>query len=154
MEVAYINSPIGVIEIVGADSGIISISLNSEHDISENIPVCLQDCVKQLQLYFSHDLKMFNLKYNIEGTSFQRRVWDALQVIPFGETVSYQDIAIAIGNPKAQQAVGTAIGKNPCAITIPCHRVINKNGGIGGYAGGLENKVFLLKHEGSRPNKF
>jgi len=148
MEVAYIDSPIGVIEIVGTDNGIISISLNSEHEISENIPVCLKDCVKQLQLYFTDDLRSFNLKYNLQGTSFQKRVWDALRDIPFGETVSYQDIAIAIGNPKAQQAVGTAIGKNPCAITIPCHRVINKNGDIGGYAGGLENKIFLLRHEG------
>jgi len=144
----YINSQIGNIEIVGSENGIISISLNATKAISKEIPICLQDCVKQLGLYFSGHLKIFKLDYNLQGTDFQKKVWEALLTIPYGETVSYQDIAKRINNPKAVQAVGTAIGKNPCAITVPCHRVINKNGELGGFAAGLEKKVLLLKHEG------
>lgn len=147
-ETIYINSQIGNIEIVGSEKGIISISLNATKVISKEIPICLQDCVKQLDLYFSGHLRTFKLDYNLHGTDFQKKVWEALLTIPYGETVSYQDIAKRINNPKAVQAVGTAIGKNPCAITVPCHRVINKNGELGGFAGGIEKKVLLLKHEG------
>lgn len=147
-EVIYINSPMGHIEIVGSEKGIISISLNATNALSKEIPVCLNDCVNQLSLYFKGELKEFDFIYNLRGTDFQNKVWRALQTIPFGETVSYQKIAQRINNPKAVQAVGTAIGKNPCAITIPCHRVINKNGELGGFSAGLDKKVILLKHEG------
>lgn len=88
-----------------------------------------------------------NIKLHLKGTDFQWKVWEELLKISFGKTVSYQDIAIAIENPKAVRAVGTAIGKNPISFLIPCHRVIQSSGGLGGYAWGLECKKQLLAWE-------
>lgn len=147
MAKAYINSPLGVIEIIGDEKGIISISLNSKEALSVEIPECLQDCVNQLYLYFKGEAKEFKIVYNLKATTFQMKVWAILQLIPYGETISYQQVAHLIDNEKAVRAVGTAISKNPCVITIPCHRVINKNGNIGGFAGGISNKFYLLRHE-------
>ena len=147
MEIAIINTRIGNIEIKGDENGINSISLRNDMVITLHVSECLKDCVLQLQEYFKGELQNFNLIYNLQGTAFQKQVWAALQTIAYGETVCYQDIAERIGNPRAVQAVGTAIGKNPCLITIPCHRVINKNGKIGGFAAGVEAKRELLRGE-------
>lgn len=144
-----IDSPIGKIQIIGTDKGIESISLHVDQAISKTTPSCLEACVNQIKEYFECTRKDFNLRFNLKGTDFQMQVWEALQSINYGETVSYQDIAFKINNPKAVQAVGSAIGKNPCALVIPCHRVINKSGGIGGFAAGLDIKRWLLKHETS-----
>ena len=108
----------------------------------------LKKTVSQLEEYFSGQRQQFDIALDIEGTVFQRKVWDQLLRIPFGSTVSYKEIAKKIKNPKAMRAVGNANGKNPLCIIIPCHRVIANDGTIGGYSGGIHIKQMLLKHEG------
>lgn len=98
--------------------------------------------------YFECKRTQFTFSFDISGTAFQMAVWKALQEIPFGQTKCYSDIAFKIGNPKAVRAVGTAIGANPVAIAIPCHRVLGKNGTLTGFSGGLDVKEKLLKLEG------
>lgn len=102
---------------------------------------------KQFTEYEKGVRKSFDLPLHIKGTEFQKKVWNALLEIPYGETRSYQDIAIRIGNPKAVRAVGGACNRNPIGIIIPCHRVVGKNGSLTGYAGGLDYKKMLLEHE-------
>ena len=111
------------------------------------IPLCLQDCLQQLDEYFNGQRIQFNLKLRPIGTNFQQQVWKELLKIPFGRTASYKEIAKAIGNEKAIRAVGAANGKNKIPIIIPCHRVIGTNGALVGFGGGLWRKEFLLKHE-------
>ena len=105
------------------------------------------DTQKQISLYFDGQLQDFDLPLITTGTKFQDGVWDALQAIPYGETRSYAELAVAIGNEKAFRAVASSNARNGLAIIIPCHRVINKGGGLGGYAGGLDKKQWLLDHE-------
>ena len=107
----------------------------------------LRTVVKQLYQYFEGKRVVFDLPIKMVGTTFQRKVWDALTSIKFGETASYRDIAKKVGNPKAARAVGAAIGKNPISIIIPCHRVIGSNGKLTGFAGGVVAKEFLLDLE-------
>ncbi len=107
----------------------------------------LQAAMEQLELYFEGELQAFDLPLEFNGTPFQNDVWKALQEIPFGKVRSYSDIATAIGRPKAVRAVGAAIGANPIAIVIPCHRVIGSNGTLTGFAGGLDRKSWLLELE-------
>jgi methylated-DNA-[protein]-cysteine S-methyltransferase len=102
----------------------------------------------QLQAYFAGELREFELPLAAEGTPFQQRVWRALCDIPYGETISYGELARRIGQPTASRAVGLANGQNPIAIVVPCHRVIGANGTLTGYGGGLERKRWLLAHEG------
>ena len=103
-----------------------------------------------LEAYFDGDLSAFDgLRLKTSGTEFQHRVWTALRTIPVGTTVSYATIAERIGNPKAMRAVGLANGANPIAIIVPCHRVIATNGNLTGFGGGLDNKLWLLRHEGA-----
>ncbi|HII78951.1 MAG TPA: methylated-DNA--[protein]-cysteine S-methyltransferase [Methanosarcina sp.] len=104
---------------------------------------------RQLDAYFSGELKSFDVKLAPKGTEFQKSVWNALKEIPYGETRTYKDIAVSIGKPKAYRAVGLANNRNPIAIIVPCHRVIGADGKLTGYAGGLDVKEFLLKIEGS-----
>lgn len=110
----------------------------------------LKQLEDELNRYFEGQLKRFTLKVNYPGTPFQKKVWSRLQSIPYGATCSYQEMAQAVGTPKAVRAVGTANGKNRIAIVIPCHRVVNKNGNLGGYGGGLRRKEYLLKLEGGK----
>jgi methylated-DNA-[protein]-cysteine S-methyltransferase len=107
----------------------------------------LTKAARQLDAYFGGRLKIFDLPLAAAGTSFQRRVWDALCDIPFGETRSYGQLAKAIGKPSAMRAVGAANGSNPIAIVVPCHRVIGADGSLTGFGGGLERKKFLLSLE-------
>ena len=107
------------------------------------------DAVQQLEAYFAGHLRDFELRLEMAGTEFQRKVWDALRTIPYGETRTYAEIAGQIGSPTAFRAVGMANGHNPIAIIVPCHRVIGANGAMTGYAGGVDCKVFLLKLEGA-----
>jgi methylated-DNA-[protein]-cysteine S-methyltransferase len=109
-----------------------------------------EDACSQLSAYFAKTRHEFDLPIDVKGTEFQTSVWKALQRIPYGQTVSYLDIAKHIGNPKAVRAVGLANGKNPIAIVIPCHRVIGSNKTLTGYAGGLARKQFLLNLEGAQ----
>ena len=107
----------------------------------------LTEAKEQLEEYFEGRRKEFHLPLAPGGTPFQKKVWEALQSIPYGETRSYKDIAVQIGNEKACRAVGMANNRNPIGIIIPCHRVVGSNGKLIGYAGGLEKKAFLLELE-------
>lgn len=108
------------------------------------------DAVEQLQAYFAGELTEFDLRLDMVGTAFQKKVWAALLTIPYGETRSYGEIARQIGAPGAFRAVGLANGHNPIGIIVPCHRVIGANGSLTGYGGGLDRKRALLEMEKSR----
>ena len=145
------ESPIGVLEISGTDEAIYSI-LFTEKKKKENLlhheaPQVLIECYNQLDEYFKGERQEFTFLYQLEGTEFQKSVWEALKEIPFAETGSYKDIAVSIGNEKAIRAVGSANGRNKLSIVIPCHRIIGSNGKLTGYAGGLWRKEWLLQHE-------
>lgn len=107
----------------------------------------LRKAHEEMTEYLVGERTVFDLPLEPEGTAFQKKVWDALQSIPYGETRTYEDIAVKIGNPKACRAVGLANNRNPIWIVIPCHRVIGKNGSLTGYGGGLEMKAALLALE-------
>ncbi|CAN5552779.1 methylated-DNA--[protein]-cysteine S-methyltransferase [soil metagenome] len=108
----------------------------------------LRSAIQQLQAYFAGELRKFDLPLNAAGTAFQRTVWKQLCKVPYGKTASYRDIAAKIANPLAVRAVGSANGRNPIAIVVPCHRIIAADGTLGGYSGGLWRKEWLLNHEG------
>lgn len=148
-------SPVGELKLVASNKGLAAILW--EHDDPKRVrlgamarsdqhPVLL-DAERQLQDYFSGARQSFSLKFDAAGTAFQKKVWNALLTIPFGETRSYREIAEQIGHPQAVRAVGAANGKNPLSIVAPCHRVIGSNGKLTGFAGGLEAKAHLLKME-------
>jgi methylated-DNA-[protein]-cysteine S-methyltransferase len=147
---AYYNSTIGLIEVTGTEEGILSVHFVEDAATKnpENHP-CVRECVEQLEEYFRGSRKEFTVNVILQGTDFQKQVWQQLMKIPFGEVVSYQDIAAAIGQPKAYQAVGNANGKNKISIIIPCHRVLGSDGKLTGYGGGLWRKEWLLQHEGA-----
>lgn len=106
------------------------------------------DCVmEQITEYLNGKRKQFDIKYHLQGTPFQKKVWNALLEIPYGETRTYKQIAEAIGNPDAARAVGMANNKNPLLLLVPCHRVIGTDGGLTGYAGGLPMKQYLIELE-------
>lgn len=148
MDFCIIKSPLGFTKITGDLSGIASVSvLNSEENISEIIPESLQECVTQLNEYFSGTRKKFNLKLNPKGTDFQKSIWNLLLQIPFGKSISYLELSKQLGDVKAIRAVANANGKNPLWIIVPCHRVIGTDGSLTGYAGGLNRKQWLLEHE-------
>jgi len=132
------------IEVEMDDIGITGVSFmsdaNGDFDTSSNIQ-------KQFSEYEKGVRKVFDLPLHLIGTDFQKKVWNALLEIPYGETRSYQEIAIRIGNPKAVRAVGGACNRNPIGIIVPCHRVIGKDGSLTGYYGGLSYKILLLEHE-------
>ena len=106
-----------------------------------------QLAAKQLEEYWSGNRTEFDLPFDLKGTAFQRSVWAALQEIPYGKTCSYSQLTERLGRPSAVRAVANAIGKNPCLILIPCHRVLGKNGSLTGFSGGLELKKQLLNLE-------
>lgn len=108
---------------------------------------------EQLQAYFSKERTQFELPLQLNGTDFQNKVWKTLKDIPFGKTISYLQLAKNLGDPKCIRAAGTANGKNPFAIVVPCHRVIGSNGELVGYAGGLWRKRWLLEHEQQLPRQ-
>lgn len=148
METCIIKSPLGYTKITGDKNGIASISiLNSEEKITDIIPIELEDCVHQLNEYFEGKRTQFDLVLNPEGTDFQKKVWHALQTIPYGKTYSYLELSQHMGDIKAIRAVANANGKNPLWIVVPCHRVIGSDGSLTGYAGGLYRKQWLLEHE-------
>ena len=116
----------------------------------EESPTAITDqCILELDEYFYKGRKFFTVDLAPQGTEFQKKVWNELLTIPYGKTTSYEAVAIRIGNLKSIRAVGLANGQNPIAIIIPCHRVIGKGGELVGYGGGLDNKEWLLYHEGA-----
>lgn len=145
-------SLVGELKLVASERGLAAIIW--ENDNPTRVPIntakedkdnpLLQATESQLNAYFAGQLKQFSVNLDCIGTEFQKKVWNALTTIPFGETRSYGQIAVQIGNPKAVRAVGAANGKNPISIIVPCHRVIGANGKLTGFAGGLEVKAYLL----------
>ena len=147
MEIAYLQTPIGIAEFQGDENGLASVSVLDEIKPIGIVPEVLEDAVYQFREYFEGTRQQFDLKLNPTGTDFQLRVWDALLKIPFGKTISYLDLSKQLGDVKAIRAVASANGKNPLWIVVPCHRVIGSNGDLTGYAGGLHRKKWLLEHE-------
>ena len=152
------NSPIGPLLIVEHGRYIVEVSF-MEADTRKKFRTgkgavrALSDapvaaaCMKELEAYFAGELTAFTVPVRPVGTVFRQRVWDALMDIPYGETISYKQLAQNIGQPTAARAVGGANNNNPISIIIPCHRVIGAGGAMVGYGGGLDNKVFLLELE-------
>ncbi|WP_421808290.1 methylated-DNA--[protein]-cysteine S-methyltransferase [Flagellimonas sp.] len=147
MEHAYVQTPIGIAELLGDKNGLASITVLESKKPKGTIPTVLKDAVEQLEEYFEGNRTVFELRLNPSGTDFQKKVWEALLQIPFGKTISYLELSKQLGDPKAIRAVASANGKNPLWIVVPCHRVIGTNGDLTGYAGGLHRKKWLLEHE-------
>jgi methylated-DNA-[protein]-cysteine S-methyltransferase len=147
----YYHSPVGQLKIAGTADYISEVTFHDVTQKSEgkkkHLPPLLIQCLEQLIHYFNGEIRIFNLPINQEGTPFQNTVWSELAAIPYGKTISYLDLAIRTGDPKATRAVANANGKNNVAIIIPCHRVIGSNGELTGYAGGLWRKKWLLELE-------
>ena len=150
------ESPIGQIALYADESALLGLAFEEDRHPRDwsgalaKATAVLLDAERQLQEYFGGGRKSFDLPLRPEGTEFQQRVWRQLMQIPFGETLSYLELARRIGNAKAVRAVGMANGRNPIGLIIPCHRVIGSNGDLIGYGGGLPRKEYLLKHEGAR----
>ena len=145
---ALYESDIGPIEIIGTEAGLISLNfVDDPTSDTTTVHPALQACISQLDAYFKGVRREFELKLAPQGTPFQQQVWRELLKIPYGQTVSYLEIARAIGNEKAVRAVGAANGQNPISIIIPCHRVIGATGKLTGYGGCLWRKEWLLNHE-------
>ena len=143
------DTEIGRIKISEKDEKIIGLVFSDykkENEIEKETDA-IRKTYLQLKEYLSGKRKNFDIEIEMIGTEFQKKVWKELLNIPYGETRSYKDIAIAIGNEKACRAVGNANNKNPIAIIVPCHRVVGSNGSMTGYAGGLDIKEKLLKIE-------
>ena len=147
----YYYSPIGCLKLTANEDALRTLQFVDEAccEMKSTMPAnsIIQQVFKQLDEYFAGKRKRFDLPLSPAGTPFQQKVWKELQQIPYGQTVSYAQLAQSVGNPKACRAVGSANGKNPVAIIIPCHRVINASGKLGGYAYGLEVKKQLLDLE-------
>jgi len=145
----YYSSPVGELLIESENEKIITLNFLKDTKQEEFGTPVTNQCIKELDEYFLKGRKFFSFEMELRGTDFQKKVWNELLNIPYGKTISYEELAIRIGNVKSIRAVGLANGQNPIAITIPCHRVIGKNGDLVGYGGGMDNKVWLLQHEGS-----
>jgi methylated-DNA-[protein]-cysteine S-methyltransferase len=151
---AYLDTPIGALLIAGDAAAVQRIAfprrgkaVKPEPEWQESARGPVGEAVRQLREYFAGSRTGFDLPLAPEGTAFQRAVWRQLQDIPYGETISYGELARRIGNPKASRAVGSANGANPLPIVIPCHRVIAGDGSLGGFGGGLPTKQTLLTLE-------
>ena len=148
-------SPVGQLKLIASSRGIAAILWQDDDPqrggfielTPDNKHPALLECKKQLQEYFAGKRKKFSLQLDAKGTDFQKRVWQELAKIPFGETRSYGEIAKKIGNEKASRPVGGASGRNPLPIIVPCHRVIGSSGKLTGFAGGIKVKEFLLQLE-------
>jgi methylated-DNA-[protein]-cysteine S-methyltransferase len=153
----YCDSPIGELLLAGDAQALRVISFPNDRnrlapaDDWRQSDAALHDAVAQLRAYFAGELHEFKLPVDPVGTEFQRQVWDALQTIPYGTTVSYGELARRLRKPTATRAVGAANGANPIPIIIPCHRVIGANGSLTGFGGGLDAKRWLLEHEHALP---
>ena len=150
---AYLYSPIGMVELRGSEAGLHAVRFRDESEAvapttALNLAGCLREAHQQLQAYFGRELRDFSVACAAEkGTDFQRQVWAALPHVRFGRTASYLDLARQLQNEKAVRAVGAANGQNPLALVWPCHRIIGADGSLTGYAGGLVRKRWLLAFE-------
>jgi methylated-DNA-[protein]-cysteine S-methyltransferase len=160
LEVFELDSPVGPVCGALQEGALVALDLGRTMDVAriaweQAYPECAFEAVAarnevpaRLRAYFDGDVRAIDaLAVRPKGTEFQRKVWSALRKIPGGQTWSYRQLAISVGQPTATRAVGAANGKNPVGLVIPCHRVIASDGTLGGYAGGLERKTWLLRHE-------
>src|SRR3954452_21578129 len=150
MPATIIPSPVGPLHARTRDGALIALSMRRAAPADDGDDPVLAALAEQLDAYFAGDLSTFDVPLELHGNPFERRVWDALLEIPYGETISYGELARRIGAPTAARAVGLANSRNPVAILVPCHRVIGANGKLTGYAGGLDMKRALLDLEGGR----
>jgi len=154
MSKGFLDTPIGILEITAERGKIVGIDL--VYDKADYVEFCrnvqdgaiIEKAKTQLTEYFDGNRQVFDLYIELRGTDFQKAVWNVLQTIPYGQTMSYAQVAEAAGKPKAQRAAGSNIGKNPLLIVVPCHRVIRGDGSLGGFGAGIENKIILQKIEG------
>jgi methylated-DNA-[protein]-cysteine S-methyltransferase len=145
---AYVQSPIGFLRVTANEKWVLGVSFCEQPEPeTERVPDCLRQACLQLDEYFQGKRRKFEVRLNLRGTSFQKKVWTALRKVPFGRTLSYGGIARTIGQPYSGRAVGGANHRNPVAIIVPCHRIIGHNGRLTGYGGGLWRKQWLLAHE-------
>jgi len=166
-----VDSPVGPLTLVAADGAICGLYLQQRRHppspafLGEDVTSCriewgdstssrsgslLAEAASQLGAYFAGDRTAFDLPLTLAGTPFQRTMWQALLEVPYGETVTYRELAERIGRPTAARAVGLANGRNPVSIVVPCHRVVGSSGDLTGYGGGIERKRQLLDFERSR----
>jgi len=154
-----VASPIGPLTLVAAGRALAGVYMDAQRHLPGTVAgagpagqhrpdaALLAAAARELAEYFAGERTGFSLPLAMAGTDFQHRVWAALREIPYGETVSYGELARGIGKPSASRAVGLANGKNPFAIVLPCHRVVGSDGSLTGYGGGLDRKRFLLELE-------
>ncbi|GAB2802156.1 methylated-DNA--[protein]-cysteine S-methyltransferase [Halomonas shantousis] len=142
-----LESSLGLLEIRASDAGITHILFVDEPTTESRGHALIERCKTQLAEYFQGRRQGFDVPLTPQGTAFQQRVWSQLRQVPYGQTCSYAAISNAIGCPQSHRAVGAANGRNPLSIIVPCHRVIGSSGKLTGYAGGLERKQWLLRHE-------
>lgn len=156
-----IDSPVGPLFLAASNEGLHAIEFrDNKHPVKRNAHwregdnAVLRKAHEQLDEYFAGKRHAFDLPLSPAGTEFQLKVWTTLASIPYGETISYAQLATRIGKPSAMRAVGAANGRNPLPIVLPCHRVIGADGALTGFGGGLPTKQFLLKMEGALPEEF
>jgi len=151
----YMDSPVGQLQLVANETALVAVLWDGEKPNRVRLATLVEDpqhpvlieARRQLQEYFAGQRNVFELPLDFAGTDFQKKVWQALLNIPYGQTRSYREIAEQVGNVKAVRAVGAANGKNPISIIAPCHRVIGSSGKLVGFAGGLDKKEILLNIE-------
>ncbi|MEI9933366.1 MAG: methylated-DNA--[protein]-cysteine S-methyltransferase [Ferruginibacter sp.] len=161
-EIAYYQSPIGILEIQHTDNIISAILfINSlkgkkinetEINFESSSSTIINECKEQLDEYFTGTRRIFTIAVSQSGTAFQQKIWNELNNIPYGKTISYLELSKRSGDVKAIRAVGTANGNNSLSIVVPCHRVIGSNGTLVGYSGDLWRKQWLLEHEAKFAN--
>jgi methylated-DNA-[protein]-cysteine S-methyltransferase len=151
------DTPVGVLTLVASERGLRAVMWPDERD--GRVPLgeatgagpraehILDDAVRELHEYFVGERTEFDLPLDPVGTEFQQQVWQVLRTIPYGQTISYGEQAARLGDKNKSRAVGAANGRNPISIIVPCHRVVGSNGKLTGFAGGLDNKDWLLRHE-------
>ncbi|MDR1332223.1 MAG: methylated-DNA--[protein]-cysteine S-methyltransferase [Tannerella sp.] len=147
----YYDSPVGRLRLFASGRGITAIRFADSRPVrqeagEEETPL-LREAVRQLAEYFEGKRRRFELSLDLPGTDFQKRVWQALLAVPYGETRSYGQIAVAAGSPKGARATGMACNRNAVSIIVPCHRIVGAGGQLVGYAGGMERKRWLLAME-------
>ncbi|TYT25321.1 methylated-DNA--[protein]-cysteine S-methyltransferase [Luteimonas viscosa] len=161
VQTTFVDSPVGPLFLAADDAGLRAIEFRDNRhpvrrgdDWQEGDNAVLRMARHQLGEYFAGTRRTFDLPLSPHGTDFQRNVWTTLATIPYGETVSYAQLAARVGRPGASRAVGAANGRNPLPIVLPCHRVIGADGALTGFGGGLPTKQYLLKLEGALPPEF
>ena len=158
MYYTYFDSPIGPILVAGDGEAVARIGFSTGHQVLQPGTAWVDDAVplravtEQLEQYFAGERRDFDLRLAMQGTAFQKRAWEILRTIPFGEAWSYGQVAKALGSPGAARAVGRANATNHLPLVVPCHRVIGAGGTLTGFGGGLSTKQWLLRFEGALPN--